>query len=330
VKDGTVVGKGHHAKAGLPHAEPMALDDAGEAAKGADLYVTLEPCCHHGRTPPCTERIIAAGIRRVYYSTSDVTGDGIGGHAVLEQAGIETEAGLLDDEAAEIYVPFNWHRRHSTPYGILKMAMTLDGKIGPAEPGQHWLTGDESREYVHRLRNECDAVMVGSVTARVDDPQLNCRLPDGRDPVRVVVASKCDVASRARAIKSDSDAPCVVATTELAPMQLRTELENAGAEVLVLPSDEGRVDLASLWKALGQRGLLSVLIEGGPTLAASALEAGIVNKLALLYAPRIIGDVAARSAFGGPTGLSAEDVEVRSIEMLGPDILVEAYPCSRD
>jgi len=334
VRNGEIVGRGYHERAGLPHAEPLALEDAGDAARGADLYVTLEPCCHHGRTPPCTDAVIGAGVGRVFYAVADpdakVAG---GGDATLREAGIETLCGLLAEEAQELYAPYIKHRRTGTPYGILKMAATLDGKIAAKAGESQWLTGEESRGYVHQLRNQCDAVMVGSGTVAVDDPQLTCREPGGRDPVRIVVDSTGLVPRDSRVIVGESDAPCIIVTTKRAPEVFPRIWEEAGAEVWVVRSYARRVHLGELWRMLGDRGLLSVLIEGGPTLAMSAMRAGIVDKLLLFLAPKIIGGSEAPSVFGGDgadTLADALGVEFGEVKRFGPDIMIEATPCSQD
>ena len=334
VRDGEIVGRGYHERAGLPHAEPLALEGAGDAATGADLYVTLEPCCHHGRTPPCTDAVIGAGIGRVFYAVADPDPKVAGaGDALLREAGIETHCGLLADEAQELYAPYIKHRRTGTPYGILKMAATLDGKIATKAGESQWLTGEESREYVHQLRNQCDAVMVGSGTVMVDDPQLTCRIPGGRDPVRVVVDSAGSVPPYSKVIDSNSDAPCIIATTDRTPGELAEIWEEAGADVWGCGIDDGRVDLHDLWGLLGQRGLLSVLIEGGPTLAMSALRAGVVDKLLLFLVPKIIGGSEAPSVFRGDdidTLADALGVEFGEVKRFGPDIMIEAALCSQD
>jgi diaminohydroxyphosphoribosylaminopyrimidine deaminase/5-amino-6-(5-phosphoribosylamino)uracil reductase len=334
VKEGVIIGRGYHHAAGLPHAEVEALTDAGNAASGADLYVTLEPCAHHGRTPPCTEAIIGAGIRRVVYAVADPDPKVAGrGDAQLREAGVAVERGLLAAQAEELYEAYVKHRLSGKPLGVLKLACTLDGKVATATGESRWVTGETARRHVHRLRNESDAVMVGVGTVLADDPQLTTRLRGGRDALRVLVDSRGRTPPTAQAVAGKSRAGCLVATTDAAPPESLAALRAAGAEVAILPAREGRVDLAALWELLGQRGLLSVLIEGGPELAAGALEVGVVDKLLLFVAPSIIGGNEARPVFGGRSVerlADARRLDIRRVRRFGPDLLIEASPCSRD
>ena len=334
VKAGVIIGRGYHRAAGLPHAEVEALAEAGRTATGADLYVTLEPCAHHGRTPPCTEAIVRAGIRRVVYAVGDPDPKVAGrGDAQLRDAGVTVERGLLAARAEELYEAYFKHRLTGTPFGVLKLACTLDGKVATAAGESRWITGEGARRHVHRLRNENDAVMVGVGTVLADDPQLTTRLRGGRDALRVIVDSRGRTPPVARAVAQGSRAGCLIATTDAAPPGKLDALRAAGAEVVTLPARDGRVDLAALWDMLGQRGLLSVLVEGGPELAAGAMEAGVVDKLLLFVAPRIIGGNEARAVFGG-RGVErladARRLDIRRLRRFGPDLLIEAYPCSRD
>jgi len=332
VKGGAVIGRGYHAAAGKPHAEVVALDDAGRAAQGADLYVTLEPCAHTGRTPPCTNAIIAAGIGRVVYALADPDPRVAGkGDAQLRAAGLVTQHGLLEAQAAELLEGYLKHRRTGRPFGTLKLACTLDGKVATASGESQWITGPRARAQVHRLRDEHDAVMVGLGTVLADDPLLTTRRRGGRDALRVIVDSRGRTPPTANAVAEASPAGCLIATTEHAPQAQVEALRRAGAEVVALPSLDGRVDLLALWQALGDRGLLSVLVEGGPELAASALRAGVIDKLALFVAPKVFFGNKALPVFGGRSvrrPIDAAELEIRRVRRLGPDLLIEAYVCS--
>lgn len=327
-RGGTIVGEGYHRRAGEPHAERIALARAGEAARGADVYVTLEPCCHHGRTPPCTDALIESGVARVVYAVPDPDPRGAGGHAALEAAGIEVEAGLLAAETERLLEGYIRHRRTGRPLVTLKLAMSLDGKIATRTGDSRWISGEASRRMVHATRDRSDAVMIGVGTVLADDPSLTTRLVEGRDAVRVICDSRARTPADARVIAQDSPAACVIAVGETAPEDRVETLEAAGAEVLRLPERDGRVDLAALMDVLGDRGMLNVLMEGGGTLAWGALEAGVIDRVALFYAPMLLGGDEAVSGVGGvgvesvTNAPALRDVSVRGID---DDVLVEGY-----
>ncbi len=326
----TIVGEGWHRRAGEPHAERIALANAGEAARGADIYVTLEPCCHHGRTPPCTDAIIEAGISRCFYAMPDP--DPVcagGGDAALRAAGVEVEAGLLRGEAERMLEAYVAHRRTGRPLVTLKLAMSLDGCIATRTGDSRWITGPRARALVHRMRDRADAVMIGVRTVLADDPSLTTRgVPGGRDALRIICDSRARTPPGARAIVQESEANCLIAVTEAANPARIDDLRRAGAEVLELPAADGRVDLQALMHALGERGLLSVLLEGGAGLAWGALQAGVVDKVALFYAPIIIGGAGAVRGVAGvgvervTEALALRDV---SVAQVGRDLLVEGY-----
>jgi diaminohydroxyphosphoribosylaminopyrimidine deaminase/5-amino-6-(5-phosphoribosylamino)uracil reductase len=335
VRAGAIVGEGHHRRAGAPHAEREALANAGEAAEGADLYVTLEPCCHRGRTPPCTEAIVEAGIARVAYACGDPDPRARGrGCRELEGAGIEVEAGMLEEEAERLNEAYLKHKRTGRPFVTLKLAMTLDGKIATRSGESRWITGEAARRRVHEMRDRSDAVMVGVGTVLADDPRLTTRGIEGRrDALRVICDSRARTPPQAQVVRQESDAPCLVAVTGGADTERVEALEGAGAEVLSLPARDGRTDLEALSLALGERDIMSVLLEGGGTLAWGALEAGIVDKVALFYAPMILGGEGAVPAVGG-AGIERITDALRlrdmTVERVGDDLLVEGYVCSQD
>ncbi|MGB9791161.1 MAG: bifunctional diaminohydroxyphosphoribosylaminopyrimidine deaminase/5-amino-6-(5-phosphoribosylamino)uracil reductase RibD [Thermacetogeniaceae bacterium] len=335
VLNGRVVGEGYHQKAGTPHAEIHALRQAGERAKNALLYVTLEPCCHYGRTPPCTEAIIRAGVKRVVVAVEDpnplVAGKGI---QALRDAGIEVEVGVLEEKARRLNEAFFKYMQERRPFVTVKAAMSLDGKIATSTGDSKWITGTEAREFVHRLRAESDAIMVGIGTVLADDPLLTVRLAgEDKKPLRVIVDSNLRIPVHSQIVRTAQDVPTVVASVEgKCDEAKKKELENAGVEVWELPEDNGRVELYSLLEELAKREVLSVLLEGGATLNASALAAGIVDKVIFFYAPKIIGGGDAPGPFGG-RGIDAVNKAIRVEELrwekIGEDLMVVGYPAKR-
>lgn len=337
VKGGRIIGRGYHRRPGGPHAEVFALDEAGEEARGSTLYVTLEPCCHFGRTPPCTERIIEAGVSRVVVAMVDpnpkVSGQGI---AQLLRAGIEVEVGLRQKQAVSLNDAFIKFITTGIPLVVLKWAMTLDGKFATRTGSSRWITGPESREAVHRLRRRYDAVLVGRGTVEADDPELTCRLSEGagRDPVRVILDSQGRIPRTARCLRSVSTAPTVVVVTEKAPADSIRRLEEVGAEVLVLPEEAspgrvlGRVPWSELLRALGKRGITGILVEGGSEVHASSLSAGVVDKVMAFLAPKIAGG---KTAPGPVGGLGVDDIaaaiplNIFSVSRYGSDLMIDLY-----
>lgn len=326
VRDQKIVGEGYHQKAGTPHAEIHALRAAGDLAQGATLYVTLEPCCHYGRTPPCTEAIKASGIRRVVIAMPDpnpkVAGKGI---RELKEAGIEVEVGVLAQEAQRLNEAFSKYITTGLPWVTMKVAMTLDGKIATRTGASRWISCEASRQKVHELRNTHDAVLVGIGTVLADDPLLTTRLPGGRDAVRIILDSRLRLPLEAKVINPASSAPTWVATTDKAPVEKRKELEKLGVEVLVLPSEEGRVSWPALLKTLGEREIMSVLIEGGAEVNASALANGVVDRVIAFIAPKIFGGREAPGPVGG-MGVSqpyeAWELEQVEVHPSGADIMI--------
>ncbi len=325
VRKGQVVGEGYHRQVGGPHAEVWALRQAGARAKGAALYVTLEPCCHQGRTPPCTEALIAAGLRRVVAACLDpsprVHGRGV---RRLREAGIEVEVRLMEPEARRLNAAYFKHTTTGLPLVSLKAAMSLDGKIATAAGESKWITGEAARAASHRLRAGHDAVMVGVNSVLADDPQLTVRNARGRTPLRVVVDSRARTPLTARLLTADKRPP-VIAVTREAPAARRRRLEEAGAQVWLLPSKAGRVSLRALMRRLGKAGIQSVLVEGGGTLAASALEEGLVDRVYFFLAPRLIGGAKALTPVEGK-GVErlarAWRIESLLVRRVGEDLLL--------
>ncbi len=342
VKDGRVVGKGFHRRAGLPHAEVEALAAAGAQARGADLYVTLEPCNHQGRTPPCTQAILSAGIRRVIIATADpnpqVTG---GGAEFLRSRGVNVEVGLLEPEARRLNeIWFHWMNT-GQPWVLAKAACSLDGKIATAGGESQWLTGEAARAYGHRLRHRVDAIVVGIETALADDPQLTTRWPGrkaktqnpkpgtrGKDPIRLVLDSRLRLPLTARLLHLDSPAPTWVACTAQAPAEKRRALEDQGAQVLELPEEAGRVSLPALLDLLGKRQVQSLLVEGGAEVLGAFFDQKLVQQFNFFYAPKILGGRTALGVLGGQgvthlrDAAQARDISIRRV---GPDLLISGY-----
>lgn len=328
VRDGRLVGQGHHPRAGEPHAEIFALRQAGRQAVGATLYVTLEPCCHHGQTPPCVEAILEAGIRRVVAATSDpnprIHGQGL---SRLKKRGVQVHCGVLEGLARRLNEDFIKFHSEGLPFVTLKVAMTLDGKIATGQGESRWVTGEKSRAYVHRLRRQHDAVMVGIQTVLADDPQLTVRYRVGKDPHRIIVDSRARLPLSSRLLHLKSTASTWVATTHNAPERRIQQLRKAGVRILKTKSSDGRVDLSELMQLLAEHNILSVMLEGGGQLAWSALEAGIVDKVAFFIAPKIIGGRRAITAVEG-TGRRLDEawrLHDVTIRRLDEDILVEGY-----
>lgn len=327
VKHGRVVGEGYHRRAGGPHAEIFALREAGERARGGVLYVTLEPCSTWGRTPPCTEAILRAGIRRVVAAISDPNPRHAGrGFEWLRRRGVEVEAGICRAEAAELLAPFAKWIRTRTPWVTLKLAATLDGRIADQEGHSRWITGPEARRRVHEWRRAADAILVGAATVKADNPRLTPRPARGRTPYRVIVDSvRARVPLTARVFADDAVARTIVAVPEGYPVSRAKALQKAGAQVWVLPNCGGRVDIRQLLAELGKWGVLHVLCEGGSQLAATLCQEGLVDSFAFFYAPKLLG-AAARPMLEGCGWLlhHAPELDIVRCEKVGRDILVEA------
>jgi diaminohydroxyphosphoribosylaminopyrimidine deaminase/5-amino-6-(5-phosphoribosylamino)uracil reductase len=328
--EGEVVGEGWHEGPGTAHAEIGALRAAGDRARGATLYVTLEPCSHQGRTPPCAPVVAGSGISRVVVGSLDpnpiVDGRGL---AYLRAQGLEVAEGVCGDEARELVAGFSKHVLTGLPFVTLKLAMSLDGKVAARDGSSRWITGEAARRDAHRLRAAAGAIVVGVGTVTADDPALTVRLQGyrGRQPMRVVLDARGRTPADAVVLRND--APTLVVTTASAPLERRIAWESAGAEVLVEAEADGssRLDLARVLELLGKRDVQDVLIEGGPTVAWSALEAGLVDRMVVYLAPKLIGGVEAPSALGGSGIASIADafpLSIVRVERLGEDLKVVA------
>lgn len=330
VKNDKVISRGYHRKAGEPHAEAIALKQAGKAAKGATLYVTLEPCSHtNKRTPPCTPLVLQSGVKRVVVAMIDpnphVSGGGI---KTLKKSGIEVVTGVLEAEAKKLNEAFIKYITTGVPFVTLKIAQTLDGKIATAAGESKWITGEKAREEGHRLRDTNDAILVGINTVLKDNPSLTTRIPRGRDPIRIVVDTKLRTPLKAKIITQKSSAKTYIATLDTMPKDKLVKLLDAGAEVLLAKGSKGHVDLKNLMKMLGGFGVTSVLIEGGSEVHASALKSGIVDKIVMFIAPMLMTGKDSLCSIGGvsPTRLT-QSIRLRNmtLRMAGDDLMIEGY-----
>jgi len=332
VKDGRIIGEGWHERCGGPHAEINALNRASEDVRGADMYVTLEPCAHYGRTPPCADAIIRHGIARVFIAANDpnrlTSGIGI---RLMKEAGIQVVTGLMEKEALRQNEIFFKFITTNLPFVIMKSAMTLDGKTATVSGDSKWITGESSRELVHRIRHRVSGIMVGVGTVLADDPALTARIKDKQtvDPTRIIVDSKARTPVDAKVMENIKENAVIVAVTDAAdPNRIRL-LKEKGAVVLTVPAKNGRVDLRYLIRELGARGIDSILLEGGSELNYSAVSDGIVDKIMLFIAPKIIGGATAKTPVGG-TGIRLMEYALHmdevSVDRIDGDILITAYP----
>lgn len=333
VKDGRIISEGYHEKYGEFHAERNALTRCTEDTAGADLYVTLEPCCHQGKTPPCTDIIIEKKIARVFVGSMDsnplVAGKGV---QILRDHGIYVETGILDAECRKLNEVFYHYIATKTPFVVMKYAMTLDGKIACATGDSKWVTGEIARTQVHRMRGRYRGIMVGIGTVLADDPMLNCRVEGGVDPVRIICDSNLHIPTESQIVKTASDIETIVACSQEALESERKQekirrLKEAGIQIIGTEGAHG-VNLVELMKKLGGQNIDSILLEGGGTLNASALEDGIVNKVYAYIAGKLIGGMDARSPVEG-MGIDrmadAITLQNMEIEKLGDDFCIVGY-----
>lgn len=326
VKDNRVVGCGWHRKAGTPHAEVHALNQAGELAQGADVYVTLEPCAHYGKTPPCAKALVEAKVKNVYGGLLDVNPKVAGkGFKILEDAGIHVEYGFLQDELRkQNEVFFKWIE-HKKPFVVLKAAMTLDGKIATATGQSKWITNETSRVYGYKLRDIYDGIMVGINTVIEDNPMLTARVNGGKNPIRIVVDSSLRIDINANVVQ-DKSAKTIIATTDKADKDKILKLQAQDVDVIVVDKDENdKVDIEKLLDILGQQNICSILVEGGATLSGSFVAKKLVDKVYFFIAPKIVGGKEAKTPVAG-TGilnlqeaLALKDIQIEKLE---EDILI--------
>lgn len=291
VRNGEIIGYGYHRRYGESHAEINAIRDAGGEISGATLYVTLEPCCHYGKTPPCVDALLQGNIGRVVIGTVDpnplVNGKSIG---ILSRRGVETKVGVLEEECRKLNEVYFKYIQTALPFVTLKFAQTLDGRIASATGNSHWISSASSRRLAHRLRSLYDGILVGLGTVLADDPQLTVRLVKGRNPIRIVADSRLRIPLSAKVLRDQDVTPTIIATTPRADRERFSSLKEMGIEVLTVDEDErGEVDLKDLLKSLGKRGISSVLVEGGASIITSLLHQRLVDKMVIFIAPKIMG-----------------------------------------
>jgi len=323
VKRGKIVGKGYHKQYGGEHAEINAIKNAGKKVANATLYINLEPCSHWGKTPPCTEKIVEAGIREVIIGMYDPN-PLVEGFKELKFRGIKTKIGILEKEAKKLNEFYVKYMRSKRPFVILKVAMTMDGKIATRTGDSKYITGKDARRYVHKLRSEVDAVMVGINTVLKDNPKLTPRLTQGRDPMKVVIDTELKMPLKCNLMKHPSK--LIIATTSKASKKKINKFYQKGIDVIVLNVKKGLVDLKDLMKQLGKKEIISIMIEGGSQLNSSAIKERIADKLLVFTAPKLVGNGLGAVGNLGVTKID-KAVKLKNIEMkkVGKDILLEAY-----
>lgn len=331
VKNNSIIGEGWHEHFGGPHAEINAFKNATEDVEGATMYVTLEPCSHYGKTPPCANAIVEKKIKRVVISMIDpnplVAGNGI---KILRDNGIEVASGILEQESKKLNEIFIKYITTKLPFGILKTAMTLDGKIATYNGDSKWITNEYSRQHVHEIRHRVAGIMVGIGTILSDNPELTTRLQNkpGIDPTRIVVDTAARIPLEAKVLNLESKAKTIIATSENADRRKIELIREKGAEVIVTPMKDNKVDLKYLMQQLGQRGIDSVLVEGGSALNFSALQENIIDKVISFIAPKIIGGKEAKTPVGGngfdfiKNAILLDDIEISRFH---EDIMIEGY-----
>ena len=337
VKEGHIIGEGYHRRYGELHAERNAIAALKEPAEGATMYVTLEPCCHYGKTPPCTEAILENGIRRVVIGSADPNPKVAGkGTKMLREAGVLVEEGFMREECDRLNPIFFHYITTRTPYVVMKYAMTADGKIATKTGASKWITGEPARLEVQRLRHRCMGIMAGIGTVLADDPMLNVRIPEGRSPVRIICDSRLRIPADSRICQTAKEYPTIVAYSPdgeggAAEANERQRekiclLEQLGVQILPVLDGSGQVDLKVLMKLLGGRGIDSILLEGGGILNDSALRAGIVHEMQVFLAPKVFGGGNARTPVAG-IGVElpgeAVSLELQDVSQIGKDLRIE-------
>ena len=335
VKNDRIIGKGYHERYGGPHAEINALRSCSESPEGADLYVTLEPCCHYGKTPPCTEAIIKSGIANVFIGTLDVnpamSGKSVG---ILNQNGIKSKVGILEEECKGLIKKFSKFITTQTPFVLMKYAMTMDGKIATYANNSKWISGKESRERVHQTRHSFSAIMAGVDTVIKDDPMLTCRIENGKNPVRIICDTNLRTPFESNIVKTAESVPTYIATS--CGDELRKEIyAKHGCKFIDVGKRQNHIDLAELMKILGRMKIDSLILEGGGTLNWSALTQQIVDEVQAYIAPKIFGGTAKTPVEGIGVAFPDEAVLLNpySVSKIGDDYLIESeviYKCSQE
>lgn len=329
VKNGRIIGEGWHEKYGGAHAEVNAVKNAIEPVESAEIYVNLEPCCHYGKTPPCSKMIIEKGIKRVIIGAADTNPkvDG-GGIKELREAGVEVTIGVMEEECRKLNEVFYYYHEKQRPFVVAKTAVSLDGKTTAPSGKSKWITGEAARNDVQHLRNRYSAIMVGIGTVLKDDPELTCRLEGGKNPVRIILDSNLRINTNSRVLTDQERNPTIIACTESASIEKVSELESLGAKVIRCKSLGGRVDLKSLMDKLKELAIDSILLEGGSAVNDAAFSQGLVNKIIMYIAPKIIGGEKSKTFIGG-NGVNqlnqAYPVWIESIDRIGEDIKITAY-----
>lgn len=330
VKDGRIIGEGYHEVYGSLHAERNALKNCGEDMRGADMYVTLEPCCHYGKQPPCTLALIEAGIKHVYVGSSDpnpkVAGKGI---AQLREAGIDVTEGFLKDECDALNPVFFHYISTNEPYIALKYAMTADGRIATDNGKSQWITGTKAREHVHKLRNRYKGILIGIGTVLADDPMLTCRIDGGRNPVRIVLDTHLRIPLESKLVQSAKEVPLIVvcgsSDTDIPCIEKIEKLKALGAEVIAVNEEQGHVSIPDTLKALGERGINGILVEGGAHINGAFIDTGNVNRIYTYIGARIFGGNALKSPVRG-AGFDSLDTALRlgapKVEIFDEDVLL--------
>jgi diaminohydroxyphosphoribosylaminopyrimidine deaminase/5-amino-6-(5-phosphoribosylamino)uracil reductase len=333
VRDGMVVGRGYHRRAGTPHAEIHAIADAGEACRGASIYVTLEPCNHTGRTPPCSRAVLAAGLQRVVIGMADPNPVAVGGADFLRAQGLDVKIGVLEQECRRINYPFLKHVQTGLPWVVMKAGMSLDARISYQRGQGGPITGPEAKQRVHELRDRLDAILIGVGTALADDPSLTTRLGDGgRDPLRVVLDSRLRLSPEARMLHQLSDAETWIFCTDHGGTAEQQALEKAGARVIRTETDqEGRPDLGQVLQTLGRANITSVLVEGGGRVHGSFLQQRLVDEVYLFTAPLFIGESGTPLVQGYAAENPVDRVRLTEVEseQLGSDTLIQGIVAGR-
>ncbi|HZK43576.1 MAG TPA: bifunctional diaminohydroxyphosphoribosylaminopyrimidine deaminase/5-amino-6-(5-phosphoribosylamino)uracil reductase RibD [Syntrophomonadaceae bacterium] len=330
VKNGLIIGEGYHQKAGTPHAEIHALEEAGSEARDATMYVTLEPCSHYGKTPPCAEAIVASGIQEVVIATLDqnpkVAGRGL---KILQKAGIKTTVGILEEKAKVQNEVFFKYINTKLPFVCMKYAMTLDGKIATHTGNSRWVSNEESRKYVHQLRNVYDAILVGIGTVLLDNPMLNTRLdlPDKKDPIRVIIDGALEIPLDSNIVKTAHSQKTIIFTATIKNKNKAKQLSDAGIELIEISGKLDCLNVTEVLNKLGEFGITSILVEGGAQINASFMQDKLVDKVLCFIAPKIVGGIAPSPVTGQGVNLMQDAYLLESIEIekIGNDTLIKAY-----